>query len=310
MPDLSIVIPVYNEEECLPLLFEALDAFLEDFVQTCEVILVDDGSRDASMQVMLDGLRGRPSYRVVQLRANCGQTGAMAAGLRVAAGNVIVFMDADLQNDPQDIPKLLEKLDEGFDLVSGWRRDRKDRAITRTFPSRLANRLIGVVTGVRLHDYGCSLKAYRARVVKPLTLYSDMHRFLPALCSRTGARVTEIVVRHHPRLLGSSKYGLDRIFKVLVDLVVIKLIVAFADRPMHYFGLASIGFLAVGFGSAALWLANLSSEEASIVYPSILLLSVSGFLYFLFVGLLSELIVQSGRQQPSELARAGMVEVD
>lgn len=310
MPQVSIVIPVFNEEPCLPLLFETLDGFLASFDRTVEVVLVDDGSTDDSLQIMADGVATRPGFRVVALRANTGQTPAMAAGLEVATGDVIVFMDADLQNDPQDIPRLLEKLDEGYDLVSGWRKHRQDRAFTRKLPSRIANRIIGWVTGVRVHDYGCTLKAYRASVVKQLNLYSDMHRFLPALCASAGARVTEMVVNHHPRTLGQSKYGLDRIFKVVADLIVIKMIVTFSDRPVHYFGLVSLGFLVLTGLSFGLWTWNLAEgwQEGTIILPAVVILCFCCFLYFLFMGLLADLIVRVRSRDRSEIARAAATE--
>lgn len=312
MPQVSIVIPVYNEEPCLPLLFQTLDGFLETFDRSTEVILVDDGSTDRSLEIMEREVATRPTFKVCALRANTGQTPAMAAGLAEAQGDVIVFMDADLQNDPKDIPRLLEKLDEGYDLVSGWRKNRQDRAFTRKLPSRIANTIIGFVTGVRVHDYGCTLKAYRAAVVKPLNLYSDMHRFLPALCSSTGAKVTEMVVDHHPRTLGQSKYGLDRIFKVVADLVVIKMILTFADRPMHYFGLVSLLFLTLTLGCAGLWAWNLAENwgEGTVILPAVLVLFFCCFLYFLFMGLLADLVVRVGRREHSELARAAVTEVN
>jgi len=312
VPQVSIVIPVFNEEACLPLLFATLDAFLADFDRTTEVVLVDDGSTDRSLEIMEAEVRGRPTYKVCALRANTGQTPAMAAGLAEARGEVIVFMDADLQNDPKDIPRLLAKLEEGYDLVSGWRKNRQDRAFTRKLPSRIANSIIGFVTGVRVHDYGCTLKAYRAAVVKPLNLYSDMHRFLPALCSSIGARVTEIVVDHHPRTLGQSKYGLDRIFKVVADLVVIKMILTFADRPMHYFGLLSLLFLILTAGCGGLWAWNLAERwgEGTVILPAVLVLFFCCFLYFLFMGLLADLVVRVGGREHSELARAAVTEVN
>lgn len=310
-PQVTIVIPVYNEEESLPLLFRRLDEFLAGFDRRTEVVLVDDGSRDRSLDVMAEAIRSRPGFRVIKLRANVGQTPAMAAGLDAARGETILFMDADLQNDPADIPRLLARLDEGYDLVSGWRRDRRDRALTRTIPSRVANFLIGLVTGVRVHDYGCTLKAYRTRIVKPLHLYSDMHRFLPALCSISGARICEIEVAHHPRVLGRSKYGLNRIFKVLVDLLVVKMIVTFADRPMHYFGLLSLLFLTAATTTSAVWLVNLSRDwkGATVVIPTLVVLFFVSFLYFLFIGLLADLIVRVNRRNPVETALAGMEEV-
>jgi glycosyltransferase involved in cell wall biosynthesis len=311
LPEISIVIPVYNEEACLPELSRVLDAFLASFPHETEVILVDDGSTDRSLGVMNQIASARAGWRLVSLRANRGQTTAMAAGLDVARGEIIIFMDADLQNDPADIPVLIARLQQGFDLVSGWRRHRKDRALTRRLPSALANRLIGWVTGVRVHDYGCTLKAYRASIVKPLNLYSDMHRFLPALCSQSGARITEVEVNHRPRMLGTSKYGLDRIFKVLADLTVIKMIVTFADRPMHYFGLVSLGFLFLTVLTVGLWGYNLYRDfhEGSIILPAVVVLCFCCFLYFLFMGLLAELITKVFCREPPEAARASAVEI-
>jgi glycosyltransferase involved in cell wall biosynthesis len=311
LPEVSIVVPVYNEEACLPLLGETLDRFLATFGRTTEVILVNDGSQDRSQEILEDLARTRPHFRVLKLRANVGQTPAMAAGLEAAQGAIIVFMDADLQNDPEDIPRLLEKLEEGYDVVSGWRKDRRDRTLTRKLPSRVANAVIGLVTGVRVHDYGCTLKAYRASVVKPLHLYSDMHRFLPALCSRSGGKIGELVVKHHPRLLGQSKYGLDRIFKVVIDLVVIKLIVTFSDRPMHYFGLVSLVFLSLTGITTALWIWNLAEvyREEAVILPALIVLFLCSFLYFLFIGLLADLIINVSRRDPLDIARASMQEV-
>jgi len=311
VPHLSIVIPVYNEEACLPHLVGTLDGFLQRFDRSAEIILVDDGSSDRSRALMAELVQARPNFRIVGLRVNLGQTSAMAVGLHVAQGEIIVFMDADLQNDPDDIPRLLDKLDEGYDLVSGWRKNRQDRTFTRKFPSRIANLIIGWVTGVRVHDYGCTLKAYRSRIVKPLPLYSDMHRFLPALCSQSGARITEIVVNHRPRTLGSSKYGLDRVFKVVMDLAVIKMILTFSDRPMHYFGLVSLcflGFTGVTFG---MWAWNMAEgwREGTVILPSVIVLFFCCFLYFLFLGLLADLVVRVRRREGSELARASVVEV-
>jgi glycosyltransferase involved in cell wall biosynthesis len=294
MAEVSIVIPVFNEVESIPDLAAALSAFRAGYPKRTEVVFVDDGSKDGSREALARLVEATPGNRLVALRCNRGQTAAMAAGLDAARGRVIIFMDADLQNDPRDIPALVARLDEGYDLVSGWRRRRQDSALTRNLPSRIANRLIGLVTGVRVHDYGCSLKAYRAEVVKATPLYSDMHRFLPALCARAGARISEIEVRHHPRRQGRSKYGLDRVFKVLVDLSVIKLITAFADRPMHYFGLLSAGFFVASAASLWLWLFNLQEgwKASTIITPSLVVLFFSSFLYFLCLGLLADLILR------------------
>ncbi len=304
-PEVSVVIPIYNEEEALPHLFTAMDAFISSFERSCEIVTVDDGSKDRSMDLLRQAVQTRPWLVVARLRANRGQTAAMAAGLELARGSIVVFMDADLQNDPNDIPRLVAKLDEGYDLASGWRRQRKDRAFTRKFPSWIANRLIGRFIGVRVHDYGCTLKAYRASVIKPLHLYSDMHRFLPALCSSAGARITEVEVRHHPRTHGNSKYGLNRVLKVMCDMLVIKLIVAFADRPMHYFGPFSVAFLMVGGSAITLHLVNIAAgwREQSIVLPALSVLALVSCIYFLFMGLLAELIVRVGRRDARALTR-------
>jgi glycosyltransferase involved in cell wall biosynthesis len=304
-PDVSIVIPLYNEEECVPPLLAELRRFLATFDRTTEVILVDDGSSDATGAVIEKALPGLPGFSLVGLRKNSGQTAAMAAGLERALGDVIVFMDGDLQNDPADVPRLLAKLDEGYDLVSGWRRDRKDQALTRRFPSMLANALIGWTTGVKLHDYGCTLKAYSAKLLKPLQLYSDMHRFMPALLSGSGARIAEIAVSHRARLHGSSKYGLNRVLKVASDLVTIQMIVHFSNRPMHFFGVASIVFLLLSIVAAGFWAANIARNwDWSIVIPAIIVLFFVSFLYFLFLGLLAELIHNVGRSDPADAARS------
>jgi glycosyltransferase involved in cell wall biosynthesis len=305
LPDVSIVIPLFNEEECVPALLAELLAFTSGFGRPSEVILVDDGSDDRTAAIIEAELPRLPGFVLVRLRKNSGQTAAMAAGLEQARGDIVVFMDGDLQNDPADVPKLLAKLDEGYDLVSGWRRDRKDRALTRRLPSVLANALIGWVTGVRLHDYGCTLKAWRARFLKPLRLYSDMHRFMPALASRTGARIAEVVVSHRPRHSGASKYGLNRVLKVALDLWVIQMIVHFSSRPMHFFGVASITFLLLSLVSAGFWAGNLAvNYDWSIVLPAIIVLFFVSFLYFLFLGLLAELVNNVGRSDRTDLARA------
>jgi glycosyltransferase involved in cell wall biosynthesis len=305
-PQVSIVIPLYNEEACVPHLLDRLVAFLAGFDRTTEVILVDDGSRDRTADLIEKRLPSLPGFRLVRLRKNSGQTAAMSAGLEQAEGEIVVFMDGDLQNDPGDVPRLLAKLEEGYDLVSGWRRDRKDQAITRRLPSMVANALIGWVTGVKLHDYGCTLKAYRSRLLKPLRLYSDMHRFIPALMAQTGARITEIVVSHHARRHGTSKYGLSRVLKVALDLFVIQMIVHFSHRPMHFFGVMSILFLALSVGAMGFWASNLAIDyhEWSIVLPAITILFFVSFLYFLFLGLLAELIHNVGKSDPAQVARA------
>lgn len=250
---ISIVVPVYNEVEALNPLYDALGPVLEKMGRPVEVILVDDGSEDGSAPLMDKIAEKDKRFTVIHLRRNFGQTAAMAAGFDYARGEAIVAMDADLQNDPTDIPTLVDKLEEGYDVVSGWRRDRKDPWLTRKLPSMIANALISHVTGVRLHDYGCSLKAYRAEVIKDVKLYGDMHRFIPVLAKWAGARVTEMVVKHHPRKYGESKYGLKRTLRVLLDLATVKFLLAYSTHPLQIFGRWGLLIGGVGF-LVALWL--------------------------------------------------------
>jgi glycosyltransferase involved in cell wall biosynthesis len=248
------VVPLYNEEGSLPHLIDQLLQALRPLGRSFELVLVDDGSRDGTAAVLRDRASQVPELVAVLLRRNYGQTAAMAAGFDASRGRVLVTLDGDLQNDPADIPLLLRQLEEGnLDLVSGWRHERQDHAVSRLLPSLLANRLIAAVTGVRLHDYGCSLKAYRREVVADLNLYGELHRFLPALAFIEGARIGEVKVQHHPRRHGSSKYGIDRTFRVLMDLLTVWFMKRFLTRPMHVFGLAGLVSLAVGLGTG-LWL--------------------------------------------------------
>ena len=238
--DLSVVVPLYNEEESLPHLVEQLLAALRPSGERFELVLVNDGSSDRTAEVLERLSRDIPELVGVVLRKNYGQTAAMAAGFDVAQGEVIVSLDGDLQNDPADIPMLLAKLREGYDLVSGWRHQRQDAALQRKLPSKIANRLIGRVTGVRLHDYGCSLKAYSRDVLSDMRLYGELHRFLPALAFIEGARITEVKVNHRARQFGSSKYGIDRTFRVLMDLLTVWFMKRFLTRPMYVFGFGGL----------------------------------------------------------------------
>ncbi|MFN3946741.1 MAG: glycosyltransferase family 2 protein, partial [Aquificaceae bacterium] len=213
---LSVVIPAYNEEENVPILYEKLKAVLENLDRHYEIIFVDDGSKDSTWERLKEIAEKDKKVKLIRFRKNYGQTAAMYAGFQHAKGEVIITMDADLQNDPEDIPKLLEKLQEGYDIVSGWRKNRKDPFFSRKLPSMVANWIISKVTGVELHDYGCTLKAYKSDIIKRLELYGDMHRFLPALTKRLGARITEIPVKHHPRIYGKSKYGIGRTVRVIL----------------------------------------------------------------------------------------------
>lgn len=235
--NLSLVVPVFNEQDNLPLLFDAIYKTMSTLGRSWEVILVDDGSRDNSLSILKDYAEKDPGHiRVVSFRRNFGQTAAIAAGLDYSSGDIIVLLDADLQNDPADIPMMLAKLDEGYDLVSGWRKDRKDNAVTRNFPSMIANWLISRVTGVHLHDYGCTLKAYRRDVLEGFRLYGEMHRFIPVYAHSVGANITEVVVNHHPRKFGKTKYGLERTAKVILDLFTVKFLISFASKPIYLFG--------------------------------------------------------------------------
>ena len=238
--DLSVVVPLYNEEESLPHLLEQLLAALRPSGERFELVLVNDGSSDRTAELLERLSRDIPELVGVVLRKNYGQTAAMAAGFDVAQGEVIVSLDGDLQNDPADIPMLLAKLREGYDLVSGWRHQRQDAALQRKLPSKIANRLIGRVTGVRLHDYGCSLKAYSRDVLSDMRLYGELHRFLPALAFIEGARITEVKVNHRARQFGSSKYGIDRTFRVLMDLLTVWFMKRFLTRPMYVFGFGGL----------------------------------------------------------------------
>ncbi len=234
--NLSVVVPVYNEAENVKLLCEKLHAALSKTGRSYEILLIDDGSTDGTWDKLRESARGLPGFRLIRLRRNFGQTAAMSAGLDEARGDIIVTLDADLQNDPEDIPLLLERMDKGFDVVSGWRKDRKDEFLRRKIPSMFANGLISRVTGVRLHDYGCTLKAYRREVMENVELYGDMHRFIPALASWGGCKVDEVVVRHHPRRFGKSKYGLSRTVKVVLDLMTVSFLLRYSRSPIQIFG--------------------------------------------------------------------------
>ncbi|MFE1746196.1 glycosyltransferase family 2 protein [Coleofasciculus sp. H7-2] len=246
IPDVSVVVPVYNEVESLPHLIEAIATTLIETNLNYEIVCVDDGSKDGSAELLKSLAQTRDNLKAVLLRRNYGQTPAMSAGFNYARGKVIITMDGDLQNDPTDIPRLLAKLEEGYDLVSGWREKRQDAALTRLLPSKIANWLIGRVTGVELHDYGCSLKAYRSELVADMNLYGELHRFLPALAFIEGARITELPVGHHARRYGRSKYGLGRTFRVVMDLLTVYFMKKFLTRPMHVFGLFGIIAMALG----------------------------------------------------------------
>lgn len=296
VPKLSVVVPIYNEVESIPHLIEAIAASLSETNLSYEIICVDDGSKDGSTEELKKQASTRNDLRAVILRRNYGQTPAMSAGFHYALGRTIVTLDGDLQNEPGDIPMLVAKLEEGYDLVSGWRKNRQDAKLTRLLPSKIANSLIGRVTGVKLHDYGCSLKAYRAEVLADMHLYGELHRFLPALAFIEGARIAEMPVRHHARRYGSSKYGLSRTFRVLMDLLTIAFMKKFLTRPMHVFGL--FGLLSIGLGTALglyLTFLKLALGENIGQRPLLilaLLLLLAGVQLFSF-GLLAELLMRT-----------------
>ncbi|OHB26782.1 MAG: glycosyl transferase [Desulfuromonadaceae bacterium GWC2_58_13] len=294
--DLSIVVPVYNESPNLQPLYNQVIAALAGVNIDFELLLVDDGSLDDSFAVALSLAQTDPRVKVIRLRRNFGQTAAMAAGFDVARGEVIVPMDSDLQNDPADIPRLLEKIREGYDVVSGWRKERQDKWWSRRLPSILANRLISRMTGVCLHDYGCTLKAYKRDVLSRVNLYGEMHRFVPALASQGGASVAEMTVNHRPRLAGQSKYGIDRTLRVILDLITVKFMLKYSTRPMQLFGKWGVWTIALGglSGMATLymkWFEGLSMNRNP-------LLILTAFLFFsgvqfLVLGLLAEIITRT-----------------
>jgi len=291
MLPLSVVVPLFNEQDSVrPLVQQLLDA-MRPLGLDFELVLVDDGSQDRTAAVLAELSEAVPELVAVLLRRNYGQTAAMAAGFDASRGAVIVTLDGDLQNDPADIPLLLAKINEGFDLVSGWRHQRKDAALSRLLPSKVANGLIANVTGVRLHDYGCSLKAYRREVVEDLNLYGELHRFLPALAFIEGARISEVKVNHHPRRYGSSKYGIDRTFRVLMDLLTVWFMKRFLTRPMHVFGFWGLTSMAVGLVISVYLLGEKLLANADIGNRPLLMVAVltliAGVQLFCF-GLLAE----------------------
>ncbi|MGF2036334.1 MAG: glycosyltransferase family 2 protein [Nostoc sp. CmiVER01] len=296
VPDVSVVLPIHDEVESLPLLLEAIASTLSSSQINYEIICVDDGSTDGSGDFLKEQAQIRTDLKAVILRRNYGQTAAMAAGFYYAVGKAIVTLDADLQNDPADIPMLLAKLDEGYDLVSGWRQKRQDGAVNRLLPSKIANWLIRRTTSVNIHDYGCSLKAYRAELLADMNLYGELHRFLPALAYIEGARITEVPVRHHARRFGRSKYGIWRTFRVLMDLLTILFMKRFLTRPMHVFGL--LGLMSMVSGTAIgiyLTFVKLALGEMIGNRPLLILavlLLVTGVQLFCF-GLLAELLMRT-----------------
>lgn len=303
---LSIVIPVYNEEESVEKLVQNIISAGEQFDFTYELILIDDGSQDSTWKI-IEGLKETiPQLKGIKFRRNYGQTNAMVAGFDHSSGEIIVTLDGDLQNDPADIPILLKKMEEGYDIVSGWRKYRKDH-FSRVLPSRVANALISASTGVRLHDYGCSLKAYRAECIKSIKAYGDMHRFFPALASMTGARVTEVPVNHFPRKFGVSKYGFDRIFKVFSDIFSINLIIRFSSTPLKGFSICAIPFIFLTIifgilGCSAIFFNWTAGKSIFFIFSAAL--SLMAVMHLIMLGILGELIVGT-----SDLSHTYMPEI-
>ncbi len=295
--ELSIVVPVYNEQDCVEELYgEIVDATAG--IDGCEVIFVDDGSTDNSLSILKELQVRDTRVRVIRFRGNFGQTAALSAGFDHARGKIIIPMDADLQNDPADIPRLLEKLGEGYDIVSGWRKKRHDRFLTRRLPSMIANKVISKITGVRLHDFGCTLKAYRSESVKAIKLYGEMHRFIPVLANWSGEKVAEMEVNHRARTTGKTKYGLNRTFKVVLDLITIKFLMSFSTKPIYVFGgLGAISGLGAFFtGLVVIYQKFFSAGHLAMNRNPLLTLTavlITTAIQFLLMGLLAEILVRT-----------------
>jgi glycosyltransferase involved in cell wall biosynthesis len=295
-PKVSIVVPFYNEEQSARPLHGAIVAAMEPLGVPFEMVFVNDGSKDKTLEVSTEIARGDPRVRIVNFRRNYGQTPAMAAGIEHARGEIIITMDGDLQNDPADIEHFLAKIDAGYDIVVGWRFNRQDKLISRKIPSRIANWIIGKVTGVPIKDNGCSLKAYRAALIKEIPLYSEMHRFIPAMASIAGPRIAEIKVRHHARQFGASKYGISRVYKVLLDLMVIKTVASFTSRPLLWFSLLSMPLLLIASIAFSYTAVTVLAEDEPMSLPiaGSGLIFLSSAIILICSGALGELIFRLG----------------
>jgi len=293
--DLSIVIPIYNERESIGKLYDNLNEALSKMNLKYEVLLIDDGSIDGTFDELLKVHRKNKLFKIIRFRKNFGQTSAISAGFNIAEGAVVVTLDADLQNDPQDIPVLLSKMNEGYDIVSGWRKNRKDKAVTRRFPSIVANKIISRLTGVHLHDYGCTLKAYRKEVVKNINLYGEMHRYIPAIASWMGVKVTEIPVRHYSRKYGKSKYGVSRTIKVILDIITVKFLLSYSQSPIQMFGVLGLFSGIVGFIITAYLIImriffNQSLSDRPLFVLSIFMIFIG--IQLITIGLLAEVLIR------------------
>ncbi len=292
---ISIVLPVYNEEENIALQYQHIVESLKPSGLNFEIIFVDDGSGDRSVEILSEIARKDKRVKLIVFRRNFGQTAAMAAGIDYSSGDIIIFMDSDLQNDARDIPTLVDKIHEGYDVVSGWRKDRKDKLISRKIPSKIANSLIAKVSGVKLHDLGCSLKAYRGEVLRQVKLYGEMHRFIPVHASWVGAKITEVPVRHHARKYGRSKYGIQRTFKVLLDLITVKFLGSYSTKPIYVFGGAGMALFILSCLSVAAVIfmkifQGLSMNRNPLLFLTVLLILMSGM--FIMLGILAELLIR------------------
>ena len=300
---LSVVIPIFEEEPNIRPLYTELKDVLDKLNRSYEIIFIDDGSKDSSFKVLKNIQHQDEQVRIVRFRRNFGQTAALAAGMQYSQGDVIVTMDGDQQNNPNDIPKLLEKINEGYDLVSGWRYDRKDKYWTRKIPSMIANKLISHTTDVKLHDYGCTLKAMRKEVAKNITLYGELHRFIPAIASWMGVSIAEVKVNHRPRVLGETKYGISRTIRVLLDLVTVKFLLNYAGRPIHFFGLpgllsGAVGFLLVFYMTFEKFFLGVPMGNRPLLHLSILMILIG--IQFIVIGLLGELQIRTYHETQSK----------
>ncbi len=302
--ELSIIVPLYNEEESIRPLHAAITEAVVPLNMSFEILFVDDGSLDRTVEIGRDLASNDPHVRIIKFRRNYGQTPAMAAGIDHARGKVLITMDGDLQNDPADIPEFLKKIDEGYDIVVGWRRRRQDKFLTRILPSKIANWLIAQVTGIPIRDNGCSLKGYRAELIKGIPLYAEMHRFIPAMTSMAGARIAQIPVRHHARRFGVSKYGLSRIYKVLFDLLSIKTVLILASRPLFSFTGAAIlaALVSVAIVVYSLLVPASSEGPVSIVLVSLSILFAALAIFLVSLGLLAQLIYRTGNIKTADLS--------
>lgn len=291
---LSIIMPVYNEEGSIQELYSEIKTVLGRLSSDCEIIAVNDGSEDRSFGILKSIAANDQNFKVINFGRNYGQTAAISAGIDACQGDIVIPLDADLQNDPNDIPQFLEKINDGFDVVSGWREDRKD-SLSRRLPSQLANKLISFVTQVKLHDYGCTMKAYKREIIKEIKFYGEMHRFMPAYAAWHGAKIAEIAVNHRPRKYGKAKYGLSRVFKIILDLLTVKFLMAYMVKPMHFFGRAGLILLFLGFLSGLTTLIfkfildiSLTSTQLPLLTVFLIIIGIQ----FILMGFLAEIIIR------------------